>query len=187
MSRNTRILISTATATALLLIVLSGIAFAKVPKASVDNTANNTASIQAASVVTPSTDHTPQTLTEFGTYPFTYTIVLHNQDPAVTPTARITVTVDPYLDFDSASGTLLLPGGTLLFPGDSTIVWTPILTYCQPTTLTVTAEGTFDQGTLDLGIDTLTTTVEWNGNRRDMVTRLRLLYKIYLPLVARNF
>lgn len=163
-------------------------------QASVDKAAKNTPSIQTASIVTPTTDYTPQTITEFGTYPFTYTVVLHNQAPAITPTVRITVTVDPYLDVDSVNGTLVLPGGTLmppggtlLYPENNMIIWTQILTYCQPATLTVTAEGTFDQGTLDLGIDTLTTTVEWDGNRRDMVTRLRLSYKIYLPLVMRNY
>ncbi len=192
MSKNTRIFISIVMATALLLIVLTGIAFAKTPTASTDKTANNTAPIMAASVVTPTTDYTPQTVTELGAHPFTYTIVLHNETPAVTPTVQITITLDPYLDLASANGTLLLPGGTLVLPGgtllfpvNNMIVWTQILTYCQPATLTVTAEGTFDQGTLDLGINTLTTTVEWDGSHRDMVTRL-YLYKIYLPLLMRN-
>ena len=52
MSKSTRILISTAMAIALLLIVLAGIASAKVSEASVDKVADNTASIQAVSAVT---------------------------------------------------------------------------------------------------------------------------------------
>ncbi len=187
MSRSTRFLISTMVATALLLIVLASIAFAKAPEASDADVVDS--AIRATNIVTPTTDsYMPKTITDFGTYTFTYPIVLHHAiSTPLTTTVRLTVTLDPYLIFDPESGTLLLPGdGTLLFPESNTIVWEPTLTYCQPATLTVTAEGTFDQGTLDLGVTALTTIVEWDGNSRDLVTRL-LLYKIYLPIVVRNF
>jgi len=189
MSKGTRILISTIIAAVSLLVILAGVALAQVPAA--PDIEDSATAIRAASVVTPTTDgYTPKMVTQLGDYTFTYPIVLHYpiSDP-VTSTVRLTVTVDPYLEFDVEEGTVLLPGngdGTLLFPGGNVIVWTPVLSYCKPTTLTITAYGTFDQGTLDLGKTTVETLVEWNGNSRNLVTPL-LLRSIYLPLVMRNF
>lgn len=181
-----RFLISTVMATVLLLLVLAGIAFAKEPEASSTSAAHSTT--WATSAVTPTISYMPATITDLGTYPFTYTIRLHNPiSSPLTTTVRVTVTLDPYLDFDPESGTLLLPDeGTLMFPGSNQVVWEPTLEFCNPVTLTVNAEGTFDEGTLNMGLGAVTTRVEWDGSYEDLVTRLRI-YKIYMPIIMRNF
>ena len=107
MSKKMRFLISTVMATVLLLLVLAGIAFAKEPEASSTSAAHSTT--WATSAVTPTISYMPATITDLGTYPFTYTIRLHNPiSSPLTTTVRVTVTLDPYLDFDPESGTLLL-------------------------------------------------------------------------------
>jgi hypothetical protein len=188
MSKNTRFLISTMMAITLLLIVLAGIAFAKAPEASAGKATHNTPSIQATGVLVTTTGYMPKTITEFGTYTFTYPIALHYQiSTPLTTTVQVTVTLDPYLNYVShaLTGTLLLPDHTLVLP-ENRVILTSSLRYCQPATLTVTAQGTFDQGSLDLGITALTTTVEWDGNRDDLVTQLNLYYALYLPIIMRN-
>ena len=188
MSKNTRFLISTMMAIALLLIVLAGIAFAKPPETDAGKATDNTPSIQATGVVVTTTGYMPKTITEFGTYTFTYPIALHYQiSTPLTTTVHVTVTLDPYLNYIShaLTGTLLLPDHTLVLP-ENRVILTSSLRYCQPATLTVTAQGTFDQGSLDLGITALTTTVEWDGNRDDLVTQLNLYYALYLPIIMRN-
>jgi hypothetical protein len=187
MSKNTRFLISTTMGIALLLIVLAGIAFAKAPEAGAGKATDNTPSIQATGVVVTTTGYMPKTITEFGTYTFTYPIALHYQiSTPLTTTIQVTVTLAPYLDYVShaLTGTLLLPDHTLVLP-ENRVILTSSLRYCQPATLTVVARGTFDQGTLDLGIKALTTTVEWDGNRDDLVTQLNLYYALYLPIIVR--
>jgi hypothetical protein len=188
MSRNTRFLISTTMAIALLLIVLAGIAFARAPEASAGKATDSAPSIQATDVVVTTTGYMPKTITEFGTYTFTYPIALHYQiSTPLTTTVQVTVTLDPYLNYVShaLTGTLLLPDHTLVLP-ENRVILTSSLIYCQPATLTVTALGTFDRGTLDLGVKALTTTVEWDGSRDDLVTQLNLYYALYLPVIVRN-
>jgi hypothetical protein len=188
MSKNTRFLVSTTLGIALLLIVLVGIALAKAPEAGTGKATDNTPSIQATGVAVTTTGYMPKTITEFGTYTFTYPIALHYQiSTPLTTTIQVTVTLAPYLDYVShaLTGTLLLPDHTVVLP-ENRVILTSSLEYCQPATLTVTARGTFDRGTLDLGIKALTTTVEWDGNRDDLVTQLNLYYVLYLPLIMRN-
>lgn len=188
MSRNTRFLISTMMAIALLLMVLAGIAFARAPEASAGKATDNTPSIQATGVVVTTTGYMPKTITEFGTYTFTYPIALHYQiSTPLTTTLQVTVTLAPYLNYIShaLTGTLLLPDHTVVLP-ENRVILTSSLKYCQPATLTVTAQGTFDRGTLDLGIKALTTTVEWDGSRDDLVTQIHLYYTLYLPVIMRN-
>ena len=188
MSKNTRFLISSMMAIALLLIVLGGIAFAKAPEASAGKATDNTPSIQATGVAVTTTGYMPKTITEFGTYVFTYPIALHYQiSTPLTTTVQVTVTLDPYLNYIShaLTGTLLLPDHTLVLP-ENRVILTSSLRYCQPATLTVTAQGAFDRGTLDLGVKAVTTTVEWDGNRDDLVTQIHLYYALYLPVIMRN-
>jgi hypothetical protein len=169
MSKKLVFLVSTLAATALLLVVLAGLALAKgdaAPSADYDVVA----------------DVDPTTIKTVGDHTIMYTIMAHNSTPGITPTARITLTLDPNLDFaDPPVGTVTFPGYTLVPPQ---LIWTPELEYCVTETLVVYATASIE--TVKLPYKAYTTTVEWNGESVDLVTELDLHYMLYCPVIMLN-
>jgi len=99
MSKSTRFLTSTVMAVVLLLIVLAGLALAKVPEANYDNVADSASPIRSTGDITVdlSIDYTPQVIRDYGLHTFTYTFSLHNVTAGYTPTVPFTVTLDRFL------------------------------------------------------------------------------------------
>jgi hypothetical protein len=178
MSKKIVFVVSTLAATTLLLVVLAGIALAK------GDAALSNAPAAPSAVYTPTLDYWPKKITTLGEHTITYLITVHNQDPSITPTARITLTLDPNLDFaDPAIGTVTFPGDTIILPTKQ-VIWTPTLTPCQPQALGVFATATIE--TVKLPYKAYTTTVEWNGESEDLVTELDLAHRLYCPVIMLN-
>jgi hypothetical protein len=184
MSKSKSLLTSVAIAGTLLLVLMVGIVSAEAP----EGMEVDAASSAATSNITYTADYCPKTISDFGSYTFTYTIALHNtttDTSPITPTFVLTLSED--LDFDKASGTVVLPEapeGTLEYPGGNVIEWSPVLTYCKWHTLTVKATADVDQGSLML--PALTT--EWQlGEETGTMETPLVLPRLYLPLVVKNF
>ncbi len=161
-----------------------------------DDAYNSTATLkfwnQRATIETTHTPAEVELNPPGGTYTVTYQTVIKAEDFDIPNPVAVTYTLDSALTpvslqaVGTLKGTLLPPVGTVVFPN---VWWTDEMYAGDVVTVTLVAIGT---AMLPTTVQTVTTQVDaYDGEVRgpwffDTVVRVKP-YKIYLPLVMRNF